>query len=254
MIILLDAGNTRLKWASLPTLEHEISDHGVIDYSSLPDLSGIQANKSIVECVAISSVAGEERNGQLIQACLSAFAIEPIFAKVTKHAGGVINDYLALDRLGVDRWVAALGVRDVDESDGNYIVVDAGTAVTVDVLDRERVFRGGVILPGARLMHDSLVGKTAGIRSKMKSVGSVIGRDTNQCVNAGAYYGLAGAVERVIEECVDSVGNDSPWKVIVCGGDARWLAKSLKTQLPVSVQSSLIFHGLLCLLRSGEFK
>lgn len=253
MILLFDAGNTRLKWA-IADLDFSLTEVGVLEYSELGMAKAIPIDADTVTRIAVSSVAGIKRDNQLKRFCLGSFGVMPVFAKVAVSGCGVRNDYLAIDRLGVDRWVAALGaVEEVSEKE-NRIIVDAGTAVTVDVLDRDCVFRGGVILPGEKLMHDSLVGKAAGIHSNRQPVVKVIGRDTQQCVNAGARYGLVGAVDRIIEECVSSIDNNSPWKVIVCGGDALWLTELMKTSLAVSVQPSLIFNGLLCLLRSGELK
>ncbi len=251
-ILLLDAGNTRLKWA-VANSEFDVLNSGVADYASMNALFAGSVLKGQIERVAVSCVAGKGVAQRIQEACSVCGMPDPLFAKVTAAACGLSNDYKTLDQLGVDRWVAALGAFKVFSA-GEKIIVDAGTAVTVDWVDSRNVFQGGVILPGTKLMHDSLVGKTAGIKSQSGEVLSVLGKNTQECVNAGAFYGLAGAVERVVAELVSMRGRQSPWQVLVCGGDAQKLAGQLTLPEGVSMvlQPDLIFIGLLNLLQTGE--
>jgi len=251
MWLLLDAGNTRLKWA-LAGPDHVIVNTGIIAYDALSaGLKGLAAN-IMIDAIAVSSVAGVERDQQLCHLCQEYFQLSPLFARVSAAACGLDNDYQALDRLGVDRWVAALGLAEL--SGINRIIVDAGTAITVDVVSANDVYLGGVILPGAKLMHDSLVGETAGIFSQHSVVSNVIGKTTDQCVNAGTSYGLAGAIERVIQEMQTIETNREFWRVYLCGGDAQWLSRLLSIDLPVFEMPNLLFDGLLNMIKSEAIK
>ena len=160
----------------------------------------------------------------------------------------VSNGYRAQDRLGVDRWLAALGARRVIPV-GDLVVIDAGTAVTVDLVTASHCFEGGVIMPGASMMNDALVGRTAGIISQRSEINSVVGRTTQECVNAGALYGLAGAIERIVLEMqkgllhTDSQEQaETAFSVLLCGGDAGRLAAVLPNFYRVELD--LVFYGL----------
>jgi type III pantothenate kinase len=72
-------------------------------------------------------------------------------------------------------------------------------------LTAEGSFEGGVILPGAQLMHDSLVARTAGIKSVFSASAGIVGKTTSECVNSGVLYGLGGAIDRVVEEMVKTL-------------------------------------------------
>jgi len=245
MLLLFDAGNTRLKWA-LAGHDHKVVNNGASSYEELDmalrHIRSVLPTSTAIQSVAVSSVAGEQRNSRLAMACEDVFGLPLVFAKVSKAACGVENDYQALNRLGVDRWVAAMGV--ASQLGINRVIVDAGTAVTVDLLAADNTFLGGVILPGVKLMHDSLVGETAGIHSELGEVASVIGKT----------FGLVGSVDRVLDEFALALDNSAPWQVVVCGGDAAWLSELMKTSLPVSVSDNLIFNGLLAMYKSEALK
>lgn len=251
MLLLFDAGNTRLKWA-LAGAQYSMSHSGVIDYQGLRGKLAKLYAEHAISTVAISSVAGERRNAELDAACQKIVGRPARFARVSPYACGVKNAYIAQDRLGVDRWVAALGLS--TQKGINRVIVDAGTAVTVDLLDAENVYCGGVILPGVKLMHDSLVGETAGIYSEPAAVRSIIGKTTIECVNAGARFGLVGAIDRVIDEFTHEIDNNAPWQIAVCGGDGAWLYELMATPYPKALLPDVIFQGLLNMVETGALE
>ncbi len=251
MYLLLDAGNTRLKCA-IANSDQQIIETAVIDYVHLDNsLDQLCSQHSLIS-VAVSSVAGDTRNTQIIECCAKLFSLSPMFAAVTQSACGLSNHYRTQQTLGVDRWVAAIGLS--AKVGVNRVIVDAGTAVTVDLLDASNAYRGGVILPGAKLMHDSLVGETAGIYSEPTSVDSAIGETTSECVNAGAKFGLVGAVDRVIDEFSREIGDNAPWQISICGGDGEWLCNLMASPHPKILAPQLIFRGLLNMIESGAPK
>ncbi len=248
MLLLLDAGNTRLKWA-IADKARTIAESGAIEYFDFDDVLQRLAVNQCFTAVLVSSVAGDDRNRLLTEICKKHLNHEPEFVCVNESDCGIQNNYQALDRLGVDRWVAAMGA--ANRVGVNRIIVDAGTAVTIDIVDADNTFLGGVILPGSKLMHDSLVGETAGIDSMRQPVSSVVGTTTVECVNSGVLYGLAGAIDRVIAEIFALKSDDRPWQVLLCGGDANWVQSQLKTELPKTHTPHLLFLGLLNLHAFG---
>lgn len=240
MKLLIDIGNTRTKWA-IVTVQGFIQARGFLDESGVFDgdslldelLDGIQ--EAWISCVGKAEVL--ERVVLMVKRELN---LDASMSFVEPQLGVLSNGYNDLQRLGVDRWVAALGARSVIP-EGALIIVDAGTAVTIDLVSNDNVFEGGVILPGLAMMHDSLVGKTAGISSELSVAGSVIGKTTQECVNSGALFGLVGAIERVVAEILrESNGGDI--SLLICGGDAAKIQTLSK--LPLIFNSDLIFHGL----------
>ena len=257
MLLLIDSGNTRLKWCLADEANAGARFHlnGAIDYCDFTVEFLRSLPSQDISDVLVSSVAGEEKDSLLVDYCEQTLGLVPKFARVSRLSCGVTNNYQTLDRLGVDRWVAAIG--SIDGADGetdggslaaknnNRIIIDAGTAVTVDVVDARSEFLGGVILPGRSLMRRSLVGETAGISADINSVNSVIGVNTQDCVNAGIRYGLIGGLAAIIDEIMALVVNNKAWEAVVCGGDGDWVLSHLETSIQKRREPLLIFRGLL---------
>lgn len=246
MKLLLDAGNTRTKWAIADSNSDQLLDRGAFDrgahVSSIAQLSHFDIDSAWVSCVASEHVLADLKQG-----VKEHFSLSLNEAIVEQEATGMLNNYADLARLGVDRWVAALGARSIYPQ-GALIVVDAGTAVTIDLVSSDNRFEGGVILPGFVTMHDALLGRTAGIRSEFHQVTSVIGRNTSECVNAGAQFGLIGAIEKVVSEMGKSAilnADDGEPQILVMGGDAKAIIDG--TSMKVELQSDMIFNGLMLL-------
>jgi type III pantothenate kinase len=119
-------------------------------------------------------------------------------------------------------------------------VVDCGTAVTVDALSADGEFLGGAVFPGLRLLRDSLVQGTAGIPATEGDATDCLARSTADGVAAGTLFGLAGAVERLIDEYRRTLGETT--RVFLTGGDAPALAARLRAaHTPVP---DLVLKGL----------
>ena len=255
MRIFLDVGNTRLKWA-LEDAQGGVAEAGSIDYKkdAWQNESHIDVSVAIDSAWA-SSVASADVRASIEQWIKKQFKRSVNWLSVTEQMCGVKNAYNDLAQLGVDRWAAVLGAKQYLQNsncaDRAAIVVDAGTAVTVDVLDASSVFSGGVILPGLSMMHDSLVGRTAGINSSLVGRGAVIGKNTQACVNAGVHCALYGAVERVVFEIKEELGV-SQAVLLLTGGDAQLVAQNSK--LPFTVLPNLVTDGLRYAVNLGEFK
>ncbi|MCX7019775.1 MAG: type III pantothenate kinase [Candidatus Sumerlaeota bacterium] len=130
----------------------------------------------------------------------------------------VKNGYLAPKKVGVDRLVGAVG--GASAYGAPLIVVDAGTAITVDVISRNREFLGGAILTGIKLSATALADGTAALPLiKFKQPSKAIGRTTIESIRSGLYIGTAGAVDRIIERAWEELGYETP--VVATGGGSK---------------------------------
>ena len=255
MRLLIDIGNTRSKWA-LSCTSGVIQARGILGENCLFESDAeVERNKGQILEVWVSCVGKSGVLSRVTSMVERELGLTVNLAKVEPRMGNLKNNYSDLNRLGVDRWVAAIGARS-KISNGSLIVVDAGTAVTIDYISNGcssgdnssgdnnssgNSFEGGVILPGLVMMHDALVDKTAGIASELSDVKSVVGKTTQQCVNAGAKYGLVGAIERVVKEMMrEKVDQNSV--LVITGGDAKRIAPL--SCLPFQLSDDVIFDGL----------
>lgn len=141
--------------------------------------------------------------------------------------------------VGVDRLLAAgAAFRLVG---GSVIVVDAGTALTVDLVSAAGCFLGGTISPGLKAMAQALASDTSLLPEvRLEAPASAVGRDTPECIRAGVVFGAAGAVDRVVEELIDNA--EGAPRVLLTGGDARFLSPYLRTQH--DFEPDLVLRGL----------
>jgi len=227
-MLLIDIGNTRIKWAFWHN--DQLVNASVADHASFAEQfeKEIASNGNTPASAWVCSV-GLKKTLKAVQAEVEkAFGLKCHHVTVTKQACGLTNDYNNLSNLGVDRWVAAIGARTL-EKEGDLIVIDVGTAVTIDWVSNANVFEGGAILPGQQLMHDSLVGQTANIRSELLDNHQIIGKDTKECVNSGTGYGVVGAIERIVYEMQKLM--KTPSKIIITGGGMSAVTSRTSFQL-----------------------
>lgn len=247
MRLLFDIGNTRLKWA----LEDSASfiAKGAMTHKEFDSMARLSDLLPINDPTAIwvSNVGPAKTLGKLKSMAKSEFNLRAQVVTVTSSMGGITNAYAEHDQLGVDRWVAAIGARQVIRQ-GAVIVIDAGTAVTVDLLDNLSVYQGGAILPGASLMHDSLVQRTAGIESNLSSEPPIIGKTTSECVNSGVHYGLVGAIETVVKKIQKTLPRKGI--LLVTGGDSGLINRNSKYSM--KHLENLVLVGLLAIANEAD--
>jgi type III pantothenate kinase len=159
--------------------------------------------------------------------------------------GGVINGYDHPGRLGTDRFVAQVGARwrcVARGESGPVLVVMIGTAVTVDAMDADGHFLGGLILPGHGIMLRALEGGTAGLRVP---TGEVVDfpKNTSDALTSGGTYAITGAIERMHRRLSAHCGR--PPHTLMTGG-AGWKV-SPYLDVPHELVDALIFDGLLVL-------
>jgi type III pantothenate kinase len=197
-----------------------------------------------------SNVAGDAVRRR-VEEQLELWDIEPRWIVPGTQAAGIINGYDHPTRLGADRWAALAGARwhalqraHVGRHEPHpALVVMVGTAVTVDSLDAQGHFLGGLILPGFGLMLRALEQGTAGLRVP---TGDVVDFPTNtsDALMSGGAHALAGAIERIHARLMVRSSGVEPLRLMT-GGAAVKMAPI--TDLPFETVDSLIFDGLLAL-------
>jgi type III pantothenate kinase len=229
MILCLDAGNTRLKWGlwdGAGWREQGACAHVAI--GELPRSLPVPPLQ-IVAC----NVAGARVAAQ-IEALGVALAVPLAWFRSSAAAGGVVNGYDNPAQLGADRWAALIGARALHA--GAALVVMAGTATTIDVLDADGVFRGGLILPGLDLMRQALARNTAGLPEACGSYRATP-TNTDDAIVSGALQATLGAIERMACRLANS-----DFLCLLSGGAAAALAPHLN--LPLRQIDNLVLAGL----------
>ncbi|MGR3914182.1 MAG: type III pantothenate kinase [Gammaproteobacteria bacterium] len=156
MKLLVDVGNRRLKWASALDARGDFERSGALDFAGARELPALAAQWAHLapDSVWVACVGAGAARQALARHVRETWEIEPVFICARARQAGVVNGYAQPAALGGDRWAALLAAGALHPRRA-LIVVDAGSAVTVDLLDCG-VFRGGVILPGLRAMRAAL--------------------------------------------------------------------------------------------------
>jgi type III pantothenate kinase len=191
-VLELDVGNTALKWRIME-MGRRLDGGRLADVA---ELRGLFGRVPAVDIVRVASVASDDRNAALGE-MLSAVGVPYRFAVSQSRCGEVVNGYEAVSRMGVDRWLAMVAAFEVCRC--ACVVVDAGTALTIDILDGSGRHRGGYILPGPEMMATALVGGTDRVRVATDLLPDVLpGLATEACVHNGKWMiSLAGVRETV---------------------------------------------------------
>lgn len=252
MILLLDIGNTRIKWGYLadgrlevgPPAVHRDRDVDSIWSALWQDLP--QPRRVVVACVA-----GESLRTALAAWCTAHWGVHPEYLAATAQACGVRNGYRLPAQLGVDRWLSMIGARQLPAVGGLPLcVVGCGTALTVDVLNSAGLHLGGWIAPGVGLMRQQLERGTAvfaaGITHPHEEEG--FGHDSMSAVAMGTAQAAAGMVVQALSLSWHRLGI-APM-CVVTGGDAGVIQALLPG--PVHVVPELVLSGLAALLREEE--
>ena len=250
-VLLIDIGNTRIKWAYLSGGRMERSRAALHASWSLSTYARrLLRQHAPPERIWVSSVAGPAVSAALAGVARRA-GIAATFVSVPRRGGGVRVGYAEPWRLGVDRFVGAVGARALFPG-LPLCVVGVGTAMTVDLIGADGRHRGGVIIPAPTLMVDTLFTRTHGIRRRARGGGAhgdarLFARSTRAAVVQGARYAAAALVDRAVEEARALLGR-TPLVVLTGGGAAavRPLLQSRWVGVP-----DLVLQGL-AVLAHGE--
>ena len=209
MILDIDVGNSFVKWRVSDAL-------GATQEGSQPTCTLVKdgLDLGVISSLGharVSSVGAESAVTILRQQISDTFGVELQRAVVSKSAGGVRCGYPDFDKLGIDRWLAMVSA--FSQFKRSLIVVDLGSAVTLDVVRKDGQHLGGYILPGLSLMRQSLHRGTAQVRVRDHMHDTIEpGEDTSAAVNRGSLFAVVASIEKL--------AHVHPSKLIMTGGDA----------------------------------
>jgi type III pantothenate kinase len=237
--LLIDQGNTRLKWvyASEGQIDEESLGVGSID----DFMQAVGQDRAIEpDRVLLSSVADPGHAMQLSEFCKRHWDLSTQLMKSTKSLGGVRNAYHDPTLLGVDRWLAIVGAA---THYGKPVVIwDIGTATTLDAVDETGQHLGGFILPGPETMFGALSRDTKlNVPGSPAPRGLAPGDSTEKCIRNGVFATQVGALNQFLRSVTPDIGSDST--LVVTGGGARELLFSL--DFTYIHDPWLVFRGML---------
>lgn len=266
MILLLDIGNTCIKWAQL--LDGRLTPQQSLIHRDVDTevwMKQLFRERFRPARLLVSNVAGVQMQQRIAQEAERLWQIKPEFAATVPFAAGVTHAYREVAAHGVDRWLAvvaahrlsgnasstALSKPSAGSSGGAACVIDAGTAATIDAVDGKGLHLGGLILPGVRMAIDALLSNTGDIARLARQLPGTAGTNisgsntlfataTAQAVATGAVLAIAASADRAIAEVAQRVG--AAPRVFLTGGDAASVQKAMQT--PAEQVPDLVLQGL----------
>lgn len=240
MTLVIDAGNTRVKWGVWTGTDWQA--RGALGHDELEHLAAVARCTGRAPTVVACSVAGEAVN-DAIRAAVEAAGGRLAWFRAQPSTAGVRNGYALPGQLGADRWAALVGAWAIEAAD--CLVVSAGTATTVDLLRvvaGQAAFVGGVILPGFDLMRTALARGTARL-PQAAGVWAAWPDNTDDAIVSGCLQAQAGAIERLHRQAGETC------VVLLTGGNADRLAPLLG--VPFRVVDDLVLRGLVYAAQAG---
>ncbi len=222
MKLLIDLGNSRLKWVQCA---HARWQPGAA-FTHRRDIAACEQAWDRIErpdLIWMSSVSEPAFSDAVRAWCAQRWQVEVRTVVAETQAHGVRTNYDTPATLGADRWCALVAARSTAK--GACVIVDAGSAVTIDALSGDGAFLGGVIFPGLNMMRAALSERTGLIRATAGRDDNVLARETLTGVATGTLLGLAGAIDAIVRAQRLKFGADAP--LILTGGDAPLLAPRL---------------------------
>lgn len=250
MKLLVDIGNSRIKWAS-------IDDNGLNDGQSFQrGKTGIKAalNKawkslSDIDAVYVANVGGDKLATQLTEWTEKQWKITPVYINTEKKRFGVTNAYDEPSKLGIDRWLSLIAAR--QHARQAQCVIDCGTAMTIDIVTKTGQHQGGMILPGLSLMRSALATNTHALTEETdEKEFKTLATNTYSAIQAGTLYSVTATLERIISDLQESF--DNKIRFIITGGDAE----SLLPLLPDNINHypDIVLKGLAFYARQDDKK
>ncbi|MEZ5670896.1 MAG: type III pantothenate kinase [Thiotrichaceae bacterium] len=240
-ILLIDIGNTRIKWADcehhLGQLQAEVHKTIVDKSAFFEKLWGPLPRPS---AVWVANVAGTEIAEKLNNWIQQRWQLTVNWVSSAQHQCGIVNDYDYPEQLGVDRWLAVLAARQLVPTN-QVCVVDCGTAVTLDVLTQNH-YIGGLIVPGRIAMQQALLKQTDALASLLQQPATqvnLLATNTTDGIQWGSLYAIVGLIRHLLEQLQQQVPETT---LLLTGGGAF----ELLPYLPETTRyvPELVLHGL----------
>ncbi len=240
-ILLVDAGNSRLKCATL-SAAGELSTQAAQAYAERPALAVfmdlIERYPTVTRITLVHVLT--QLFADSVQAVCAERGIALQIVRASAQAYGIQSGYQTPTRLGADRFVGLVAAHQLAKPQA-CIVIDCGTAVTLDALDAQGQHLGGVIFPGLQLSADALIARAQGRLSvAFDAEMSVLADNTQQAIASGCLFALVGAIEGISARMQSALPH--PVRRILTGGDARTLQPWL--QGAYQIETDLLMQGL----------
>lgn len=244
MILLIDAGNSRLKWAFLRdgrfesggSLERKGKQTAALARKAWGSLDTHPAR------VLVASVAGPAFRKSLTGWVSKQWQVDPEFLVAQANAFEVRNAYEEPLRLGVDRWAALVAAR--ASAAVPTCIVDCGTAIVIDALAADGRHLGGLITPGLGLMRDSLIQRAEEIQEERVTAGNgesfLLASDTGNAIIGGCLYAAVAMIDRVVLDLGSELGKGL--RTVITGGDAPRIKPLLAIR--VGYEPDLVLQGV----------
>lgn len=244
-ILAIDSGNSYIKWGL-----YEASQwlkKGKVHQSDVSLLATQFKQLLKPKIVVVSHVGRATVRCEIANIIASLYTLEPSWIVAQKYGFGITNRYMDPVQLGCDRWLALIAAWDKI----NYrrcLVVNVGTAMTVDALTDHGEFLGGIIVPSAYLIFKSLCLNTQ-LDYLQKDSYNDFPLTTNEAIHSGAIHCLVGAIERMHQLFIDKF-NCSMVDCVISGGGASILLPFIK--MPIVLVDELVLEGLAIIGNSDQ--
>ncbi|MGH8327557.1 MAG: type III pantothenate kinase [Steroidobacteraceae bacterium] len=242
-VLIVDIGNTRIKWALWRDGRLGPMRAAAHDGWSPQDYARqvLGKHRPSLGRVVVASVASASTDRRFVAATRRVAGRAPEFMATSRSTAGVTTRYTDPWRLGVDRFAGVIGAHQLLPQRA-VCVLNAGTTVTVDLVDARGIHRGGAILPGPDLMMASLLNGTAGIARRAREAGAPEGgsgartagaadpfaRSTRSAIRQGAFFAVAAAIDRIVTEAREAVGAEPV--VLAAGGGLTRFERLLRSR------------------------
>lgn len=241
-LMAIDSGNTHVKW-------------GLHDGSNWLKQGNLAQDKNMLlqqewqdlpkpQDIIISNVSNTITKTKLSE-LLSCWAVKPKWITPLAYQCGVRNYYANPSLLGSDRWAALIAAWERQQQ--GCVVIDAGTAMTVDTLSDTGEFLGGIIVPGLELMKKALATNTAALQNK-KGEFSDFPDNTANAIHSGAIHALVGAINRMSEQLTITLGHTP--ECIISGGKSQQLLSELN--MNINLIDNLVLEGLVLIAKENS--
>lgn len=238
MKLLLDLGNTRLKWGVVN--DDSWNARGAVAWEE--DVSAVLAQAwnglQAPQRVLGASVVDASREAQVERVIAEVFAQQVEWVRTPAEACGVRIAYAEPSRLGVDRFLAMVAAHDAQQAP--CVLAGIGTALTLDALTADGQHLGGLIAPGPWLMQQSLLDATARIRLNHPGAIRDIADNTADAVTSGCWQAVAALIERFVTRVAKQSG--SAQRLLLDGGDAPAVLSLLG--MPGELAADSVLRGL----------
>ena len=240
-ILLVDAGNSRLKWVELDATTGSMSAQQAQAYGKCPAVDvfiGLLDRYPQVRQVTLVHVLAADFVQGIEAVCVQRHIYLTV-VRSTEQAYGITSGYRQPQTLGADRFVGLVAAHRLACQKAS-IVIDCGTAVTIDAIEQDGRHWGGVILPGLQLSADALIARAQGKLSLSFEQPTVFADGTGRAIGGGCLFGLLGAIEGICNRMRQTLS--TPLVCILTGGNAAQLSAWLPADY--LLQPDLLMHGL----------